>query len=148
MNGYRKHLPKTARSSFDKKHDHGLAGWKARVGREQLDFCWRWSGASRENRNGKRYSVWAFRDGSEVHNKAATHVSLEVYNQGNVAMDYHAHHICENNECVNPDHLLVVSRRAHEALHAIKDEEARVAKALELKKEMQLLFDRGARLMA
>ncbi len=63
--------------------------------------CWGWNGAINSDGYGiteRRYKAhrWFF----ELH-------------RGPIPAGKHLHHVCENKRCVNPDHLMIVSRPEH-----------------------------------
>lgn len=74
---------------------------KADVG---LNDCWIWLGQVTRSGYGLVY------DSGKI--KPAHRVSWEVY-RAPIPEDHHVTHLCENSDCVNPDHLSCVSRGGH-----------------------------------
>lgn len=91
--------------------------WEKVVKTEQ---CWLWTGSTR----GGGYGVIRddlVKEGSVREAKyrriGAYHISLRIVGR-EPAKGEEVHHLCGNRSCVRPDHLQVVTRAPHRALHA------------------------------
>ncbi len=69
------------------------------------DGCWLWTGSTRGSGYGQHRSVYAHREAYEQ-----TH--------GPIPEGFHIHHVCGRKLCVNPEHLVAVSRKQHGTLHS------------------------------
>lgn len=69
--------------------------------------------------------IWKFQANSRGYGKmsvgnksVAAHVWFYERRYGPVPSRIHLHHTCENPKCVNPDHLVPLSSKAHRQVHA------------------------------
>jgi hypothetical protein len=106
------------------KHIKAKVAFKADTG------CWEWLSTSRAKKGGKSYPTTPW-SGEPVHR-----LVLEA-KHGKPLGSQHAHHICANTMCVNPDHLQPVTHREnaaemlarHSYLKRIRDLEHALAQA-------------------
>ena len=76
--------------------------------KETQDDCVEWRGAMYANGYGKHT---AYRKNTRAHR----HVYRECF--GDFDRQLVIHHTCENKKCVNPEHLQLMTRADHNALH-------------------------------
>lgn len=73
----------------------------------KTESCWNWLAGKFHNGYG-----YFWTDGKLIR---AHRLSYELVN-GSLPEDRELHHTCENKGCVNPNHLIVISKEAHAAL--------------------------------
>jgi hypothetical protein len=83
---------------------------KARCTVDEETGCWVWWGAMSDELRGYP-SIWV--DGRS----RPVHRLMYVYEVGTIRPGREIHHLCRNRRCVNPDHLIQVSRGGHDSLH-------------------------------
>ncbi len=77
---------------------------------ETSDGCWKWRGKMIPNDHRGLFRVgdrWL-----KAHNAAKLALHNEERPEG-----HDAHHTCLNGACVNPDHIIYLTRAAHQAEH-------------------------------
>ena len=86
----------------------GVYGWEGRIIIGDVNSCWRFDGA--HNKYGRPHAK---------HQGKTVDVYKLVFekNFGPVPPGFEIHHKCENNSCVNPNHLEVVLKEEHRRGH-------------------------------
>jgi hypothetical protein len=84
---------------------------------EKTDYCWNWKGSIDSNRKYGR--MWV--DGKQ---KAAHRLSLEIHGK-KVSKRSVIMHLCDNPNCVNPDHLQIGTHKDNQQDKVIKGRQAK-----------------------
>ena len=74
--------------------------------------CWQWTGAVSHG-YGRAILPVRFVQGLEIKNAWPAHRLVYFVLVGSVAPELDLHHECRNRACINPDHLLPVTRKRH-----------------------------------
>lgn len=72
---------------------------------KKTETCWLWTWTLTRG-----YGV--FRKGKDMPTTSAHRISYELF-CGKIPKNYEVHHLCRVRQCVNPDHLEIVSRKEH-----------------------------------
>ena len=104
VNHHRSRLPVPARDKANRSRTRPLADRFAEKYVVERDGCWRWFGAQKEDGYG---SILA---GGRI--TSAHRVAYELHN-GPIPVGAEVHHVCARPWCVNPDHLVLVTRAEH-----------------------------------